>query len=72
MAKVEIDEDLCIACGICYGSHPDIFADDGEGNAILVDKFQTDGQQTGEVPTELGDSAREAAELCPTEAITIN
>ena len=36
MQKAKVDKDMCIACGLCCGSHPDIFAfaDDGKAECI--------------------------------------
>lgn len=36
MPKPTVDHDLCIGCGLCVGSHGDIFAfaDDGKADAI--------------------------------------
>ncbi len=60
--KVRIDEDLCIACGVCSDLVPDVFILEDEPYAeVIVD----------EVPEDLEDDVREAAEECPTEAIII-
>ncbi len=58
--KVYVDQDLCISCGLCIDTCPDVFSwnDDEKAQAIDI-----------EVPEELEDSAREALESCPSEAI---
>ena len=34
--KAKVDQDVCIGCGLCVGSHPSIFefGDDGKAQAI--------------------------------------
>ena len=36
MPKPTVDKDLCIGCGLCVGSHGDIFAFDDEGKADVI------------------------------------
>lgn len=60
MMKVFVDPDLCIACGACIDAAPEIFDYDDEGlSHAIVD----------EVPEDQEDLAREAIDICPTEAI---
>lgn len=60
MMKVFVDPDLCIACGACIDVAPEIFDYDDEGlSHAIVD----------EVPEDQEDLAREAIDICPTEAI---
>jgi ferredoxin len=60
--KAIVDTNLCIGCELCADTCPEIFAvlDDGFAHS-LVD----------EVPPEEYDCVREAAEICPVEAITV-
>ena len=60
--KPKVDKDTCIACGLCPSICPDCFdmEDDGKAGAI-VDK----------VPESSIDSAKEAQESCPVDAISI-
>ncbi len=59
MAKVRVDEDLCIGCGLCVDTCPDVFelTDDGKAKA----KDNADNI----------DCAKDAADTCPTEAIIV-
>jgi Ferredoxin len=61
MAKVTIAD--CIGCGACTGVCPDVFdlGDDGLAFSVVGD----------DIPEELVNDAKEAAEACPVEAITI-
>lgn len=58
-----VDCDLCIACGLCEETCPEVFRVTPEGCAhVLV-----------ETPAhELYGDIREAIEICPTAAITIS
>ncbi|MDO5520346.1 MAG: ferredoxin [bacterium] len=58
--KAVVDQDACISCGMCVSTCPEVFEfDDNEKAHAVVDP----------VPGELEDSAQEAAEGCPTDAI---
>lgn len=57
MAKITVS-DACIGCGACTGISPDIFEINDEGLAHVVGE--------GDI-----DSAKEAAECCPVEAISV-
>ncbi len=59
--RVRVDEDACVGDGTCVEVCPEIFEMRGD---VAVAKM-------GEVPDELEDSCREAAESCPVEAILI-
>lgn len=61
MAKVVVDENLCIGCGLCADTCPDIFemGDDGQAHAVHPEKCD-------DFPC-----CKEAAESCPVEAIKI-
>lgn len=34
--KVKVDPEMCIGCGLCVGSHPEIFDFDAEGKAAAI------------------------------------
>jgi len=60
---IAVDQELCISCGACIDTCPEVFdwnEDDKAHN--IVD----------EVPADMEDQAREAAEGCPTNAITLD
>ncbi len=60
---VEVDQDLCISCGACIDTCPEVFEWNNDEKAQAV---------KNEVPAELEELASEAAESCPTDAITLN
>ena len=59
--KAVVDAEACTACGPCEDTCPEVFKVGDEVAEVIV----------GEIPPEAEDTAREAAEDCPTEAITI-
>ena len=58
--KVEVDQDLCISCGACIDTCPEVFDWNDDAKA---------SSKVDEVPPEVEDACREAMEGCPTEAI---
>ena len=60
--RAEIDQDLCISCGLCTGISEAVFSACANGTVHAIH---------GEVPAEAEESAHLAAESCPTDAIII-
>lgn len=60
--KAKVDEDLCTACELCVDICPEVFE---MGDDVAVVKVDV-------VPEEEEDSAQEAADSCPAEAIIIS
>lgn len=60
MAKVHVDEDLCIGCGLCADTCPDVFELTDDGKA----KVKAGGEANIAC-------AKDAAASCPTEAIIV-
>ncbi len=54
-------EDSCTACGLCVDTCPDVFAMGDDMAEVIVDS----------VPAEMEDSAQQAADECPVEAIVV-
>lgn len=63
MPAVKVLKDKCIACGLCTGVASAVFVmgDDGLAENALGE----------EVPEDLLDSAKEAKDACPVQAIVI-
>ncbi|MDO9351117.1 MAG: ferredoxin [Deltaproteobacteria bacterium] len=59
--KVTVDEETCIGCEVCVDTCPEVFE-------MADDKARP---KTIEVPKDVVESCREAAENCPVEAIQI-
>ena len=59
--RVTVDEDTCIGCGLCAEECSEVFEMDDDKPRVKVD----------EVPEDVVESCREAAENCPVEAIQI-
>ncbi|MHC4544790.1 MAG: ferredoxin [Planctomycetota bacterium] len=60
--RVHVDSELCEGCGPCVDICPEAFELNEEGTAVVM---------LDEVPEELHETCREAADSCPTEAISI-
>lgn len=58
--KLKVDKDLCIGCGACAATAPEVFEIEDDGLATSI---------VDEVPKELEDDAIDAKEGCPTNAI---
>ncbi len=58
--KVRIEE-TCTACGLCVETCPEVFDMGNEFAEVIVD----------EVPANLADQVKQAAEECPVEAIIV-
>jgi ferredoxin len=60
--KIRVDEDLCVGCGLCVNTCPDIF----------VMKDDKAIAKVSAVPSASEDSAKQAKDECPVEAIIID
>lgn len=60
--KVIVDQDTCIGCGMCFDICPEIFVcnDDNKSEVSKEDAIEN-----------FGDKIREAQEICPVGAITV-
>ena len=61
--KSFVDQDACIACGLCVSTCEDVYHFNEEGKAEAVE---------GIISAEYEDDCRTAAENCPTMAIEID
>lgn len=58
--KFEVDQDLCIGCGACEDTCPEVFELPDDLSKVKLDP----------VPEALQESALEAEEGCPVDAIS--
>ena len=61
--RIDLDREKCQGHGRCYALAPSLFDTDDEGYAVL--------KGDGQVPAELEDDARIAADNCPEYAISV-
>lgn len=59
--KVKIDPEICIGCGLCVNTCPEVYRMDDDKAVVLVTV----------VPKEVEDTCKKAVEECPVTAITI-
>ena len=59
--KVSIDVENCTQCGLCTDSVPDVFTMGDETAEV----------KSSDVPADLEDAVKEAAEDCPVECILV-
>lgn len=60
--KAIVDRDLCAGCAVCVDVCPEVYEMDDEDIAMV---------KVDPVPAESEESARDAADQCPSEAIVI-
>ena len=60
--KAKVNKDLCIGCGLCPSICPEVFSMDDDGLAVAKDDKLDDS---------VIDSAKEAEDSCPVDAITV-
>ena len=58
--KVNVIEEKCICCGLCYNEFGSVYGSKEDGIAHVINSI---------VPKELEDDARAGINICPTEAI---
>lgn len=59
--KAIVDADACTGCGLCGDTCPEVFNTDDDVAKVIADP----------IPAGAEDTAKEAAEDCPAEAIKI-
>lgn len=59
--KAVVDQETCTGCGLCESTCPEVFELSEDVAEVKVD----------EVPEDSNESAKQAAEDCPVEAISV-
>jgi ferredoxin len=72
MVIITINRDACVSCGTCWDSCPGFFEQNADDSFSQVKApYRIDGKTgTGRPPADAGECARDAAGLCPSEAIS--
>ena len=58
---IHVNKDACIACGLCFGTHPEYFAFGSDGKAEAIKQPTTDEERT---------IVEEAIDNCPVGAVS--
>ena len=66
--QIKIDQIKCIGCGTCVALCPDFFDLGDDNKAILKNST---APQKDQIEAENSGCAKEAAEVCPAQCITI-
>ncbi|MEM0453568.1 MAG: ferredoxin [Sulfolobales archaeon] len=69
--KLSINQDTCIACGVCYSLCPQVFEAGEDGKSQVVSQYRVEGKATeGNVDESLKDCVETAKNSCPTFSIS--
>jgi ferredoxin len=69
--KVEVDREICVSTGSCYSLDPLHFEMGKAQKSKVVGGETNEAKSTGEFDDDKISSAQEAAQACPTQAITV-
>lgn len=73
--RITVDRSACIACGVAPNQCPEIFVlGEDNGKTRIVEKYSeetSDETSVGVVPGNLPDCVKEAVDLCPVQAISL-
>ena len=71
---VKIDRSTCVSCGSCWDTCPGFFEQDPDDSfSRVIKEFQAgDNVAEGKPPEDLQSCARDAADLCPVQIISIS
>lgn len=74
MVRITIDREDCTACALCWEACPDVFEESPDDTlSQIVEEYRKGGDPAeGEVPDDMEDTVREAAEGCPVEVIHLS
>lgn len=61
--KAYVNRDTCIGCEACVATCPEVFSMDSEGISVPIEE---------DIPEEVLESAEDARDGCPVDAISID
>lgn len=59
--QAKVDAEICTGCELCVSSCPEVFEMDGDKAVV----------KPGDVPEDVSEACRQAADECPVEAILL-
>jgi len=71
MKTVTIDQNACIACGMCESTCPQVFSVSGNPHSTIVEEYRYNGYDKGRVPEEIP-CLEDAEDNCPVDAISVH
>lgn len=73
MTKITIDREGCISCGACWSICPVIYEQNAEdAKSQIAEKFQVNNNMAeGKVEDGLAEAARQGADACPVQVISV-
>ena len=73
MAKVTIDREGCIGCGMCWDTCPSVYEQNAEDSkSQIISSLQDAGNPAiGKIPEKDVDCARQGSDACPVSVISI-
>ncbi|MDD2913527.1 MAG: ferredoxin [Candidatus Pacebacteria bacterium] len=69
--KIILDREKCISCGSCWSNCPRYFQKGDDEKAQLVGKKRVNDKKEEELDIEELSCAKDAADMCPVEIISI-
>jgi ferredoxin len=74
MVRITIDREDCTSCALCWETCPDVFEESpDDAQSQIVEDYRRGGDPAeGEVPDDMEDCVRDAAEGCPVEVIHLS
>ncbi len=69
--KVQVDQDLCTACALCYDEVPEVYEDAGDGIAAVKEEVGGDGAVLDccEIGKDICERVLEVTEECPSGSL---
>jgi len=69
--RIKVDKDECLEDAVCFSMDPDHFEEDDDGKAQVVGGSMQGNISIGKFDDDGYEDAKEAADLCPAEAIIV-